>query len=107
MYFGKPVITSYNGGPSKFIDNETNGIIIKNFMRIYVVKTHMQKVWIFANLSLAEGFGITWIEDNSCGTPFVGYKIEGLNKVDDKISRITEMGNIEKLIEWILEIRDN
>lgn len=31
MYFGKPVITSFNGGSSKLIDNETNGIIIKKF----------------------------------------------------------------------------
>lgn len=31
MYFGAPVITTYNGGSDMLIDNEKNGIIIDNF----------------------------------------------------------------------------
>lgn len=49
-------------------------------MRIYVLKTHMQKIWIFATHSLAESFGITWIATNTYDTPFIGYKIEVLIK---------------------------
>ena len=60
-------------------------------------KEYMQKSWIFASPSLAEGFGITWIEANACGTPVVGYKIEGLNTVDDKTSRMVKMEDINEL----------
>lgn len=67
-------------------------------------RSYMQKAWIFASPSLAEGFGITWIEANACGTPVVGYKIEGLNTVDDKSSRMVELGNINQLYYAMLNL---
>lgn len=67
-------------------------------------REYMQKAWIFASPSLAEGFGITWIEANACGTPVVGYKIEGLNTVGDKSSRMVKMGDITQLSEVMVNI---
>ncbi|MFR8869027.1 MAG: glycosyltransferase family 4 protein [Paraclostridium sordellii] len=60
-------------------------------------KRYMQKAWIFSSPSLAEGFGITWIEANACGTPVVGYKINGLNTVTEETSIMVEKENINEL----------
>jgi glycosyltransferase involved in cell wall biosynthesis len=37
-----------------------------------------QKSWIFINPSLKEGWGLTVIEANACGTPAIAYNVEGL-----------------------------
>ena len=68
---------------------------------------YMQRAWIFASPSFAEGFGITWIEANSCGTPVVGYKIEGLNTVNSNTSIMVEKGNIKKLSDALVMMCNN
>ncbi|MZK52738.1 glycosyltransferase family 4 protein [Clostridium beijerinckii] len=70
-------------------------------------RKYMQRAWLFASPSLAEGFGITWIEANACGTPVVGYKIEGLNTVDDSNSIMIEKGDITALANGVLKIISN
>ncbi|MBI6004192.1 glycosyltransferase family 4 protein [Clostridium perfringens] len=67
-------------------------------------RERMQKAWIFASPSLAEGFGITWIEANACGTPVVGYKIDGLDTVNDKNSIMVDKNNKEELSKAMLRI---
>lgn len=38
----------------------------------------MQKAWVFVNPSMTEGWGITTIEANACGTPVVAADVPGL-----------------------------
>jgi glycosyltransferase involved in cell wall biosynthesis len=38
----------------------------------------LQSAWVFVNPSLMEGWGITTIEANACGTPVVGANVAGL-----------------------------
>lgn len=40
-----------------------------------------QRSWVFVNPSIKEGFGLTIIEANSCGTPAVVYDICGLETI--------------------------
>ena len=37
-----------------------------------------QKAWVFVNPSFIEGWGITTIEANACGTPVVASNVSGL-----------------------------
>lgn len=39
---------------------------------------HYQKAWVFVNPSLIEGWGITTIEANACGTPVIASNVAGL-----------------------------
>jgi cellulose synthase/poly-beta-1,6-N-acetylglucosamine synthase-like glycosyltransferase/glycosyltransferase involved in cell wall biosynthesis/O-antigen/teichoic acid export membrane protein len=41
-------------------------------------RTLMQRAWVFVNPSLIEGWGITTIEANACGTPVVASNVAGL-----------------------------
>ncbi len=48
-----------------------------------------QKAWVFVNPSLLEGWGITTIEANACGTPVVASNVSGLrDAVEDGVSGI-------------------
>lgn len=67
-------------------------------------KIYMQRAWIFASPSLAEGFGITWIEANACGTPVVGYKIDGLDTVNEKTSIMVKSGDINALAREMIKL---
>lgn len=66
-----------------------------------------QKAWLFASPSYREGFGITMVEANACGTPVVGYQIPGLDTISDEAGQFVESGNIEELTNAIKEILMN
>ncbi|MCU7197747.1 glycosyltransferase family 4 protein [Turicibacter sanguinis] len=70
-------------------------------------KKYMQRAWVFASPSLAEGFGITWIEAQACGTPVVGYKIEGLNTVTPVDSIMVNKNDIDGLSRAMISILNN
>lgn len=58
-----------------------------------------QRAWVFVNPSLMEGWGITTIEANACGTPTIGADVAGLR---DSINNpttgyLTPHGDIEAL----------
>ena len=38
----------------------------------------LQQAWVFVNPSLIEGWGITTIEANACGTPVIASNVPGL-----------------------------
>ncbi|WP_099304193.1 glycosyltransferase family 4 protein [Bacillus sp. Marseille-P3800] len=57
----------------------------------------LQKSWAFASPSSREGFGITYIEANSCGTPIIAYKINDLETLTDTNSFLADQGDIEEL----------
>ena len=39
---------------------------------------YLEKAWVYVMTSMKEGFGISALEAQACGTPVVGYKIPGL-----------------------------
>ncbi|MDR3191118.1 MAG: glycosyltransferase family 4 protein [Lactobacillaceae bacterium] len=60
---------------------------------------------IFASPSYQEGFGITYIEANSYGTPVLGYAIDGLDTVPETAGSMVARDDIAKLsdvmVEWL------
>jgi cellulose synthase/poly-beta-1,6-N-acetylglucosamine synthase-like glycosyltransferase/glycosyltransferase involved in cell wall biosynthesis len=68
-----------------------------------------QKAWIFVNPSLIEGWGITTIEANACGTPVVASNVAGLrDSVHNPHSGfLVPYGNSEEFSKNIIEILTN
>lgn len=64
----------------------------------------LQKAWVFASPSTREGFGITYIEANACGTPVVGYEIEGLKTVPKDAGIMVKSNDINSLTNALREI---
>lgn len=58
-----------------------------------------QKAWVFINPSLLEGWGITTIEANACGTPVIASNVPGLRDavVDGQSGILVPYGNIQAL----------
>lgn len=58
--------------------------------------TLYQQAWIFVNPSLIEGWGITTIEANACGTPVVASNVPGLRDAvsDTRSGMLVPYGNI-------------
>ena len=69
-----------------------------------------QKAWVFMNPSLMEGWGITTIEANACGTPTIASNVPGLR---DSVSNLktgilVEYGNYEIFAQdAIILLQDN
>ncbi|MFD2611097.1 glycosyltransferase family 4 protein [Paenibacillus gansuensis] len=58
-----------------------------------------RRAMVFASPSLREGFGITYVEANACGTPVVGYKIDGLATVADGAGIFVDSGDVDALAD--------
>lgn len=69
----------------------------------------LSKAWVFVIPSMKEGWGITVIEANSCGTPVVGYDVEGLKDSikNNETGLLVRSGNIEELATSIIRIIEN
>jgi glycosyltransferase involved in cell wall biosynthesis len=87
-------------------DWRTNKTIegMRNFGKVsdHVKRYILSKSWAFVSTSMKEGWGITIIEANACGTPCIAYDVPGLRDsiVDGKTGiLIKEDGNVEKLAE--------
>ncbi|MEN9328038.1 MAG: Capsular glucan synthase [Candidatus Parcubacteria bacterium] len=63
-----------------------------------------QKAWVFVNPSFMEGWGITSIEANACGTPVVAANVPGLkDSVRDTISGyLVPFGKVDAFAEKII-----
>ena len=63
----------------------------------------LQKSWVFCNPSMMEGWGITSIEANACGTPVVASNVPGLRESvqNPHTGYLVEHGNVEKFAEKI------
>lgn len=98
-YNNAELIIAGKGDHRELLEKKSEGMNVKFIGMIddNEKKKYMQQSWIFASPSFAEGFGITWIEANACGTPVVGYKIDGLNTVSDKTSIMVNAGDIDAL----------
>lgn len=70
----------------------------------------LRKSWVFVNPSFKEGWGITTIEANACGTPVVASDVAGLrDSVQDGTTGIlVPHGNVEMFAKHIDQLlRDN
>jgi glycosyltransferase involved in cell wall biosynthesis len=69
----------------------------------------MQRAWVFVNPSLTEGWGITTIEANACGTPVVASDVPGLRDSvnDPDTGFLVPHGNAGKLAEQIIRLLDD
>lgn len=67
----------------------------------------LSKSWVFVTPSLKEGWGITVIEANACGTPCIAYNVPGLRDsiLDGKTGLLVDdIESVEKLSEKIIKI---
>jgi len=70
-------------------------------------KELLAKAWVFVTPSMKEGWGITVIEANACGTPAIAYDVPGLRDsiVDGETGLLVrENGSVEKLAEVIVKV---
>jgi glycosyltransferase involved in cell wall biosynthesis len=70
----------------------------------------LNRMHVAVNTSAKEGWGLTAIEANACGTPTVSSNVQGLRDavIDEETGLLYEYGNREKLAEKIiLLLRDN
>jgi glycosyltransferase involved in cell wall biosynthesis len=69
----------------------------------------LNKMWLAVNTSPKEGWGLTVIEANACGTPVVASNSPGLcdSVVDGKTGILYEYGNTSQLSEKILSLINN
>ena len=66
----------------------------------------LQEAWVFVTTSEKEGWGITVIEANACGTPVVAYNVPGLRDSvkQDYNGLLVEDGDIQAFAETITKI---
>jgi len=69
----------------------------------------LQEAWVYVMPSIKEGWGISVIEANACGTPVVAYDVPGLR---DSVRHgyngfLVEDGNVNALAEVTLELIKN
>ncbi len=66
----------------------------------------MQKAWVFVNPSFMEGWGITTIEANACGTPTVASNVPGLKDSvkDMETGLLAKYGNAPDFAEKIVTL---
>lgn len=69
----------------------------------------LQEAWIFVTTSEKEGWGITVVEANACGTPCIAYDVPGLRDsiVDAETGFLVEDGNVEELACMICKVLDD
>ena len=62
--------------------------------------------WISASMSTREGWGLTVIEANACGTPAIAYNVPGLSDsiVDGETGLLVPFGDVKALAESILRV---
>ncbi|MEM4446033.1 MAG: glycosyltransferase family 4 protein [Candidatus Jordarchaeales archaeon] len=66
----------------------------------------LQKAWVYVTTSMKEGWGISVIEANACGTPVVAYDVAGLREAvkNGKTGYLVTYGDIKELTGKITDI---
>jgi len=69
----------------------------------------LQKAKVFVTTSMKEGWGLTVIEANRCGTPVVAYDVDGLRDSirNNETGLLVKSGDIRQIGESIIKIIDN
>lgn len=83
------------------------GLKVFGFVDERKKKELLSKAWVFVTPSEKEGWCITVIEANACGTPAIAYDVPGLRDsiVDGETGfLVKEDGDIEKLAEAIIRV---
>ncbi|TRW74001.1 glycosyltransferase family 4 protein [Lactococcus lactis] len=88
-------------------NNLQSSVEFKGFLKDDEKSDILSKSKVFASPSYQEGFGITYVEAQSYGTPVVGYEIPGLDTVPPEAGFMVEKGNKYKLASSIIELLDN
>lgn len=68
-----------------------------------------QRAWVFMNPSMKEGWGVTSVEANACGTPVVASNVPGLKDSIDNphTGFLVNYGDIKRFSERILVLLEN
>lgn len=66
----------------------------------------LQRAWVFVNPSLIEGWGITTIEANACGTPVVASNVAGLRDAvhNPHSGVLVPYGNVDEFATSIIKL---
>jgi glycosyltransferase involved in cell wall biosynthesis len=66
----------------------------------------LQQAWVYAIPSMQEGWGISVIEANACGTPAIGYDVPGLRDAirDRRTGLLVRAGSIDGLAKAIVRV---
>lgn len=66
----------------------------------------LQQAWVFVNPSMKEGWGITTIEANACGTPVVASNVPGLRESvnNPETGYLVSYGDIGELADKVVSI---
>lgn len=66
----------------------------------------MKKAWIFVTPSTKEGWGVSVIEANACGTPAIAYDVPGLRDSirDGETGLLVPRGNVEQLARVMVKL---
>ncbi len=90
---------------NKIVEND-NKIEYLGLIDAETKRMFYQKAWVFVNPSIAEGFSLSCLEANACGTPVVVYNLEGLETIKHGFNGlVVEKKNINELenaIIWLL-----
>jgi glycosyltransferase involved in cell wall biosynthesis len=69
----------------------------------------LQRAWVFVTASMKEGWGITVIEANACGTPAIAYDVPGLRDCirHGETGLLVPYGDIERLAKATVRLLGN
>lgn len=69
----------------------------------------LQQAHVVVNTSSKEGWGLTVLEANACGTPVIASNVPGLRDavVDGETGLLFEFGNVEQLAQRIISVLTN
>ncbi len=69
----------------------------------------LSRVWVVVNSSMKEGWGITNIEANACGTPVISADSQGLRDsvAAGKSGSLYDYGDVDELAEQLIELLTN
>lgn len=82
----------------------SDAVTFTGFVSEEVKVTYLNQMHVAVNTSAKEGWGLTVIEANACGTPTVSSNVQGLRDavLEGETGLLYEYGNREKLAEKIL-----
>jgi glycosyltransferase involved in cell wall biosynthesis len=81
----------------------SSSVTFTGFIPIEEKVVWLRKMWYMVNTSAKEGWGLTVIEANACGTTVIASNVPGLrDAVKNKETGILyEYGNIDELAQWM------
>ncbi len=86
--------------------NLENQVEFTGYVERHEKVKRLQKSWVAVYPSLKEGWGLTNIEANACGTPVIASNVPGLKDsvIDGKTGLLFEYGNVQELSQCMIKI---